>query len=413
MEENFMRRFFSFVINAIFFMLLAMPAYAMEYHQVIDINKMKTKEIFTGPYSFFVPPYSFYYFQHMDKLDLKLDWVRRSGNIYPLQEPKHPFTLYYTFNRSRYNVEDYFKRNAVLGFIVLKDNQIVAERYFHGADQHSLFLSNSIGKSITSTLLGIALDERKIASIDDPVTKYLPELIHSGFNRVTIRQALEMASGLDLHFNPYDPNTIPQFDSANLIGIPSFTNILKSVKANMTVVPGKVFDYENENTEMLGLLIEKAVGVRYNQYLQTKIWNKIGAESDAFLYRAKVQQDQCTFGCFNATLRDYARFGLMMMNNGTLGGISIVTPAWVKAATTPVKYDVPPKDSEHLGYGYQWWILSGQDHAYKGLGIFGQILYVNPTKHIVIVQIAAWPTPEDDNRWEEFAKVAEAIDLRS
>jgi CubicO group peptidase (beta-lactamase class C family) len=352
----------------------------------------------------------------MDKLDFKFDWIRRDGTVYPLKEPKQPFTTNYTFKKNTYTLDQYMKRNAITGFLILKDNQIVYERYFHGANQHARFLTNSVGKSITSTLFGIALTEGKINSIDDPVIKYLPALNQSGYQHVTLRQALEMATGVDLTYNPYDlHSSTHRFNTAALTGVPSYMNLLKSVKADPKIKPGTLFDYENENSQVLGFVIEKTTGMPFNEYLQKKIWSKIGAQSDSFLYRAKTQPDQCAFGCLSATLRDYGRFGLMMMNGGTLAGTRVVDSSWIKKATTPVKYAVPMKendnleDSETTGYGYQWWIPAGNDHAFQGLGIFGQILYINPTKHIVIVQTAAWPKPEDNDRWDESAKVMDAI----
>jgi CubicO group peptidase (beta-lactamase class C family) len=395
---------------------LTCVAHTSQTIPTINIHKIKPTELLTGPYSYFVPPYSFYYFQHMDKLDLQFDWIRHEGTVYPLHEPQRPFTIHYTYKKNTYTLDQYFKRNAVTGFLILKDDQIIYEHYSHGANQHSRFLSNSIGKSITSTLFGIALDEGSIKNINDPILKYLPDLNHSGFNRVTLRQALAMTTGVALSYNPYDPeSSTHQFNSANLIGKPSFMDLLKSVKADPNVKPGDVFDYENENPQALGFVIEKAVGMPFNKYLQQKLWRKIGAQSDAFLYRAKRQPDQCAFGCLSATLRDYGRFGLMMMNHGRLGETQVVSAAWVKEATTPVKYTAHMKDnksledSESLGYGYLWWIPAGFKQVFQGMGIFGQILYVNSSKHIVIVQAAAWPVPEDNERWDESAKVMDAI----
>jgi len=399
-----------FVTTLIFFLTVMHTATASSTLPTIDIHKVKSSELLTGPYSYFVPPYSYYYFHHMDKLDFQFDWVRRAGTVFPLKEPTHSFTTNYKFENHTYTLSEYMTRNAVTGFLILKDNQIIYERYFHDADQHSRFLTNSVGKSITSTLFGIALEEGKISSVNDPVIKYLPQMRASGFNRVTLKQALEMATGLDLTYDPYDPHSSTrQFNAAALTGVPSFTDLLKSLKANPKIQPGTLFDYENENSEMLGLVIEKTTGMPFNEYLQQKIWSKIGAESDAFLYRAKAQKDQCAFGCLSATLRDYARFGLMMMNNGTLGGTRIVGASWVKEATTPAKFVKPADEKENLGYGYQWWIPSNSDHTFKALGIFGQIIYINPTKHIVIVETSAWQTPEDEKKWEESSKVMDAI----
>lgn len=412
-----MKRFFTLcattTIKYLAFILLVITgaAHASQSGPIINIHKIKPSELLTGPYSYFVPPYSFYYFHNMDKLDFHFDWVRRGGTVYPLKEPTKSFTTNYRFKNHTYTLNEYMKRNAVTGFLILKDNQIIYERYFHGANQHSRFLTNSVGKSITSTLVGIAIEEGKISNVDDPIIKYLPELNGSGFNRVTLKQTLAMATGLKLTYDPYDPHSSTlQFNTAVLTGVPSFSNLLKSLKANPKIKPGTIFDYENENSEALGLVIEKAVGMPFSEYLQQKIWTKIGAQSDAFLYRAKAQRDQPAFGVLSATLRDYGRFGLMMMNGGTLGGRRIVGYSWIKEATTPVKFSKPPDENEGLGYGYQWWIpANDSDHAFKALGIFGQIIYINPTKHIVIVETSAWPKPEDDMQWAESSKVMDAI----
>ncbi len=373
----------------------------------IDLNKMNPDEMSIGPYSYFIPPYSDYYFHNMDKIGYRIDWVKRAGTVYILQEPHTSFTTTYSYNNHTYTLDQYFKRNRVLGFLVLKNNQIISEHYFQGSDQNSRFLSNSVGKSITSTLFGIALEAGKITSIDDSVTKYVPALKNSGFDRVTLRQVLEMATGIDATEDAADPkSTLHQMDRSVLRGVPSFTELLKALKADPKVTPGTKFDYISLNTEVLGLAIENATGIPLDQYLQEKIWSKIGAQSDGFLFRAKAQPDQCAFGCFNATLRDYGRFGLMMMNGGTLGGRRVVGSTWVKEATTPIKYTVPPHGSH---YGYQWWIPADNSHIFQGIGVYGQILYINPEKHIVIVETSAWPQADPENRWDEATKVMDAI----
>lgn len=123
--------------------------------------------------------------------------------------------------------------------------------------------------------------------------------------------------------------------------------------------------------------------------MQEKLWSKIGAESDAFIFRSKKQPNQGAYGCFCATLRDYGRFGLMMMNGGTLGQNHVVSSTWVKEATTPQQYRLKSPDSE--GYGFQWWIPSLEGNSYQARGIFGQAIYVNPEKHVVIIEMSAWP----------------------
>ena len=375
----------------------------------IELDKMNAAEVGTGPYSYFVPPYSYYYFHNMDKLGFRLDWVRRSGPVYPLQEAQAPLSVTYDYKGQTYTLEQYFQRNAVLGFLVLQDNRIVAERYFHGANASSRFLSNSVQKSMTSTLVGAALEDGKIASLADPVTKYLPELSDSGYGRVNLEQVLEMATGIDASENPLDPqSSIHQFNAMVISGKPSFTDFLRALKGKPDVKPGTVLDYESVNTEVLGLVLEKATGTPYNAYLQEKIWSKIGAQSDAYIYRAQAQPDQCAFGCLSATLRDYARFGLMIMNGGTLGQTRVVSESWVRTATTPRPL-VIPRDTKGLRYGYQWWIPDGGNGAFEAMGIFGQIVYIDPAKRMIVVHTAAWPQADPDERWDEAAQAINAV----
>lgn len=374
----------------------------------IDLDKITPAQSIVGPYTFFVPPYSTYYFHNMDKLGFRLDWVRRSGPVYELQEQKGPFTVDYTYQGQTYTLEEYYIRNAVLGFLVLKDNQIISESYFHDSDQNSRFLSNSVQKSITSTLFGIALEEGLIGSVDDPVTKYLPELSVSGYSRVNLKQVLEMATAIENSEDFNNPNaSIHQFGEMSITGVPSYTNYIKALKAKPNTKPGTVFDYESINTQVLGMVIEKVSGMPLNKYMQAKLWSKLGAQSDGFLYRAKAQPDLPAFGCFCATLRDYGRFGLMMMNKGTIGGNRIVGPSWVAEATFPQVY--PLKTPAATGYGYQWWIPFGGDGAFQATGIFGQLVYINPTKRIVIVEMSAWPKPDPTERWDEMDAVINEI----
>lgn len=391
-----------------FTILIVTAACTSKSEPTIDLDKMDPAQMMSGPYSFYVPPYSTYYFHHIDKLGFRLDWIHRSGPVYALQAPNAPFTTNYTYQGQTYTLEEYYERNTVLGFLILKDNQIITEHYFHDSDQNSRFLSNSVQKSMTSTLIGIALEEGKIDSIDDPVTKYLPGLSEGGYNRVNLKQVLEMSTGIDVAEEFDNPHSnYHKFLAMFLSGVPSNYDFVKTIKANPNIEPGTTFEYGSINTIVLGLVIEKSTGMPLNEYMQEKMWSKIGAESDAFLFRAKAQPDQSAYGCFCATLRDYGRFGLMMMNGGSLGNTRVVGSSWVKESTMPQEYIPKPSGSD--GYGYQWWIPHGNNGAYKATGIFGQLIYINPAKHIVIVETSAWPKPDPDERWDEMDKVIDAI----
>jgi CubicO group peptidase (beta-lactamase class C family) len=352
-------------------------------------------------------PYSYYYFHHMDRLAFRTDWVRKGSDTYPLKEPTKQFSLRYALRGGNYSLDDYFRRNFVTGFLVLHDDQIVLEKYFHGADQNSRFVSQSVGKSIVSILVGAAVSDGAIKSVDDPVVKYLPYLSNSGYRDATIKNLLEMSSGVQYSEDYTDPKSgAALIGAALLTGDPTFKDFAASIGSTATK-PGTQFNYQSVNTQVLGLLLEQVTGKRLNQYAEEKLWKKIGAQSDAFFYRAQKQPDTCAFACFNATVRDYARVGLMMMRGGMLGKNRVLPPSWVHDSTTPDADYLQPRPADYngaaarQGYAYQWWIPYGHEGAFMAEGIYGQSIYVNPTRRVVIVQTSAWPTPLGSPSLEE------------
>ena len=379
----------------------------------IDIDKVDPARLLLDKYSFMAQPHSFYYFHNMDKLDLRLDWVRKTGHAFPLKESKGSFSTSYTFQGQQHTLDEYFGRNFVLGFLVLHDNQILLEKYFHGADEDSRFVSHSVGKSFLSVLIGAAIQERKIKNVNDPVIQYLPYLSASGFRDTTIKNLLQMTSGLQFNEDYLKPDAdIHRLVIATLRGEPSFSTLAASIPSK--VKPGTQNEYQSINTQVLGAILEKATGKLLNKYMEEKLWSKMGPQSDAFFYRGKKQPEICAFGCLNVTLRDYGRFGLMAINGGILGGQRIVPESWIHESATPdADFLKPkptgPKDQENLGYGYQWWIPYGSQGVFMAEGVYGQTIYGNPARHVVIVQTSAWPEPDTDQRWDETVKVMETI----
>ena len=382
----------------------------------IEISKMNPAGLLVDKYSYMAQPYSFYYFHHMDLLGLRTDWIKKGNFTYPLREPVREWKTDYTFHNSRYSLDDYFKRNFVTGFLVLHNNQIRVEKYFHEADRNSKFVSQSLSKSIVSILVGAAVEEGAIKSVEDPVTKYLPYLSESGYRNVTVKNLLQMSTGVDYSENYKDPKSgAALIGAALLTGSPSFEKYAQSIRPTKTP-PGTKFEYQSINTQVLGLLLEKVTGKRLNVYAQEKLWSKIGAESDAFFYESTNQPNTCAFACFNATVRDYARVGLMMLQDGVLGEQRVVSTSWVHDSTGPdASYLKPKPGSPEGGYGYayQWWVPPGNDGVFMGLGIYGQCIYVNPARHVVIVQTSAWPEPVSSQLEEEqgavFDKIASEI----
>jgi CubicO group peptidase (beta-lactamase class C family) len=405
----------AWLIPVISGLMLSLGAFAQTPGK-IDISKMNPAGLLVDKYSYMAQPYNFYYFHHMDQLGLRTDWIRKGDQVYPLREPARDWTTDYTFHGSRYSLNEYFKRNFVTGFLVLHNDQIIIEKYFHEADRNSRFVSQSLSKSVVSILVGAAVEEGAIKSVEDPVTKYLPYLSASGYRNVTVKNLLQMSTGVNYSENYRDPKSgAALIGAALLTGNPSFKNYVQSIQPTKTA-PGTKFEYQSVNTQVLGLLLEKVAGKRLNAYAQEKLWSKIGAQSDAFFYGSKKQPDTCAFACFNATVRDYARVGLMMLQGGTLGDKPIVSKTWVHDSTTPDAPYLKPKPGGPeggYGYAYQWWVPPGNDGVFMALGIYGQCIYVNPARHIVIVQTSAWPEPVSDlleaEQGAAFEKIAREI----
>jgi CubicO group peptidase (beta-lactamase class C family) len=326
----------------------------------------------------------------------RIDWIRKADRPFQLDAPTAPFSITYTHNGRTYGLDDYFRHGDTLAFVVLEDQQVVYEKYLHGTTSSDRYLSMSVAKSIVSILVGAAVDEGRIRSVKDPVVKYLPYLERSGYKDATLEDVLRMASGVDFSEEYGNADSgIGLLSRANRTGTPTFAAFAASLGSD--VKPGTAFRYQSVNTQVLGLLLEQVTGMPLNRYAEEKLWKKIGAESDAFIVTGEKQPGTCAYSCFFATLRDYARVGLMAMRGGALGGTRVVSEEWIRASTTPAPFARPRLDQSTntpvRGYGYQWWIPYGEDRdgAFQAVGIRGQTIYVNPARRVVIAQFSAWP----------------------
>ena len=369
--------------------VLSVAVLGAEDAQKLETGKVDPGRVLLEPYSYWSQPYSYYYMHNMDKVGgLRIDWVRKSGKPFPLGKSAAVVQPAYTVNGQTYALDDYLAKGDVNAFVVLKDGQLVYERYLHGADPASRFISFSVGKSVTSVLFGIAVDEGRIPNVEDPVSKHLPELKGTAYDGVSIRNALQMATGVRYDEQYLEPaSDIHNLLRALLRGDRSFLSLAAEYgKREPERKPGTKFDYQSIDTQVLAEILERRTGMGMAKYAEDRLWKKLGAESDAFLFESKKQKSTCGFACFNATARDYARFALMAMNRGELGGTRIVSDKWMRDSTTPPAY----ADN----YGYQWWMNVGSpDGAFRAVGIYGQTLYVNPVKKVVIAQFSSRPKP--------------------
>jgi len=329
----------------------------------------------------------------------------------PLREPAAPLAFTYSYKGKTKTLEDFAADTRTSGLLVLRGNRILHERYYMGAAPDSRFISFSVGKSFVSSLIGMALADGKIRSLDDRMVDYLPDLKGGAYEATTIKDVLEMSSGTAFEEEYADAKSgiggfLALFDK-NQGGLYDYSRQFKSVRA-----PGVKFNYASADTEILGALLTKATGQRPADYMTQKLWKPMGAEAEArwILDQPGDAGREVAAGGLLIRLRDYARFGYLAAHDGVaIDGRQVLPKGWIAKATQPQRPQVQygKLGDGPLGYGYQWWLIPGPDRAFTGEGIYGQFLMVNPDLDLVVVKTSAWTGPWDDAMAEEtFAMFA-------
>lgn len=272
----------------------------------------------------------------------------------------------------------FLEDHKTVAFMIIQDDTIQYEQYFNKYDTSSIVPSFSMAKSITSILVGCAVDDGLIESIQQPVTDYIPELQKNGFDSVTVEHLLQMTSGLKFnegYFNPFG-HAAKFYYGLNL------RKAIKQLKLKQS--PGESFDYVSGNTQLLGLVLERALKDKtVTDYLQQKIWTPLQMEYDASWSIDKKKNGlEKTFCCLNARAGDFAKIGRLYLNEGSWDGQQIVSKSWVEQST---KRDTT--NGSWGGYQYQWWFPSKEGSDYMAQGILGQFIYVNPEKKLIIVRL--------------------------
>jgi len=296
----------------------------------------------------------------------------------------------YAFQSETLTVDDYMARNPTTGLLIARGGTILVERYQYGRNDRQRFTSFSMAKTVTAMLVGIAIAEGRIRSVDDPAAAYVPALADTEYGRTSIRHLLEMSSGVRFieNYSGRDDvarlfvETVLQAGAGGAEAVKPYNERLRR--------GGAMFSYASAETQVLGLVLRGAVGRPVTEYLEEKIWQPMGAEADASWLIDRAGQE-ATYCCFNAVMRDYARLGLLLAYDGAKGDRQIIPKAWLQAATTV------PADSWHLkpyaatpyfGYGYQTWIFPGERRMFALLGLHGQAIYVDPSSRLVMVHLA-------------------------
>jgi CubicO group peptidase (beta-lactamase class C family) len=315
--------------------------------------------------------------------------IPRGRTVHPLPLAAKRIDPTFTYDGKTWTVDAYMQAYRLSGVLVLKDGKIILEKYGLGRKPADRWISFSVAKSVTSTLVGAAIADGKIKSINDPVTQYIPELKGSAYEGVTVRQMLMMSSGVAWNEDYLDPHSdvAKAGQSVTEAGVNPMVSYLRKLPRDKP--PGTTWRYNTGETDLVGVLVAKAVGEPISQYASEKIWRAYGMERDAIWMTDPGGQERGGTG-ISMTLRDYGRLGQFILDGGKAGGKQIVPPDYLADAT---KKEIDNGTPGLGGYGYFWWIMPSGD--YQALGIFGQSVTTFRKDRVIVVINAAWPKPGD------------------
>src|SRR5215471_14934380 len=350
-------------------------------------------------------------FVHMDEL-LPMRVVDRGSKVRDLSKAKRQLEdVQFEAGGKKYDLYDYLSLNRVVGLLILKNGEVVLEDYELGVGPMTRWPSYSVAKSASSTLIGAALQDGFIKSLDDPVANYVPVLKSGGYEGVSVRNVIQMASGVKWD----ETYTDPKSDRRKMLEL-QLQQKPGSILAFMSSLPkagapGTIWNYNTGETFVVGAVIEGATHKPLAQYLSEKIWQPWGMESDAKWQLESPNGMGFGGGGLLATLRDFARLGLLVQSDGVIDGKRMVPQGWFDEAGSAKEINGKPVE-----YGYLWWTFpkseSVHEGAFQGIGIFGQHLYINRREKVVIVVLSARPKPTgstvvDDSPF--FAAVVKAL----
>ncbi len=360
---------------------------------------------------FLLRPWSDYKPLAMNSLfhpDLRAENFRQMDRIFPSRaiaasnqpfvfaQAQRPLDIQYTIEGQRYTLDDALARLKVTGLLVIQDDRILYERYLQGADPSSRFTSWSVAKSFVSTLVGMALADGLIQSLDDPITQYVPTLRGSGYDGVPIRHILQMSSGVD-----FDETYAKRSSDINRFFMKVFllgqTADRVTASHERALMPGQVFHYVSIDTHALGMLLRHLYRKPLAELLQERIWQPLGMEGDAYWSLDSEDRHgvEIAFCCLNAKLRDYAKLGRLYLNKGRWEGKQLLPESYVREATRPAgpawEPGVSPFHYGPRGYGYQWWVPRDYQQEYFASGVWGQYVYVSEPERLIIARTSVDP----------------------
>jgi CubicO group peptidase (beta-lactamase class C family) len=324
-----------------------------------------------------------------------------------------PPAFQYRLDGRTLTLDDYLQRQRVTGLLVLKDGEIVAERYNYARRPDMRMLSNSMAKTLVALAIGQALDDGAIHSLDDTAARYVPELEGTLYGQTRLVNLLRMASGARYVEDYSDGDDRAAFNAmARRQGVVAAA---RSV-TERAEPQGERFNYAGAQTEVLALVLRAATGRSLCEFVDQRLWQPLGAESAASYLLNPADHLEQAQGGFNATLRDYARLGWMLASDGRVGERQVVPRDWLLAMTDATRQ--PPQfrpgamdshGSRYFGYGYQVWLLPGAHRRFVLLGVYGQAIYVDPQLKLVMVHLAVGAEARGDASGAHLARERDAL----
>ena len=326
-------------------------------------------------------------FSNLDRL-LPHNTLNKAATPLPLSAAANPPDIEYRFDNRILKPDDFLSRQRVTGLLVIKDGEVLFERYQYDRIPAHRFVSHSMAKSITSIAIGMALADGKIASLDDAVSKYVPKLAGVPYGETSIRNVLRMSTGVAFK-EIYDGKD----DLARFARLRVQQGSIEALRefGDREAEQGTRFRYASSQTVILAVLLRAVTGTTLSEYLTGRLWQPMGAEADATWVK-NPDGIETGSGSFNATLRDYGRLGVLLANDGAVGGRQIVPRDYLVEATDwhrqPAAF-APGRATPFFGYGYQFWSFPGEKRRFALLGVYGQSIFVDPELKLVMVVTAA------------------------
>lgn len=347
---------------------------------------------------------------------LNVVMIPREGDVRPLRGPLRPELgerEFVDLLGRKMSFDALFEANYADGVLVMQGSRLLHERYFNNFGPHSQHIWFSMTKSLVSTAFGLLVVEGKVDLKASPAD-YIPELKGGGFERVTIQQVLDHATAIDFKENYTDTESdfariyapalnmgwLPgaadaRPDETDIYGVHDF--LVHYIKPDPRVQPGTGFDYNSSNADLLGWLIARISGEPLQDFLQRNVWAQIGAEHDAYIAVDRAFMPVATGG-MNTTLRDAARFGMMVRDGGKFYGVQVIPESWIDATLTVSEglqkaMAANPKYGEDpwVAYHNMWWVLDAEAGEYCAVGIHGQVIYINRKADTVMVWFSSQP----------------------